>query len=161
MAEDQTESDKGRHVRSVLDNLADNFRDWTTTATEKAGKLTRVAAEKAEELGKLGKLKLDIFQLQRERQKALSALGLKTFTALTGKTAADWEKRDAISGLIDRVHALDIDIAAKEAEATRSGGEPVKAESRVNGKEKHATGKPKKATAKKPKTKTTTKKNSS
>jgi hypothetical protein len=158
MTEEQTDSDKGRQMRGVLDNLAENFRDWTTTATEKAGELTRVAAEKAEELGKLGKLKMDIYQLQRERQKALSALGLITFTALTGKKATDWEKSEASSELIARIKALDNEIAAKEAESARDVAQSVKADSAMNGKEKKTAAKPKKTPTKKTKAKTTAKK---
>ncbi|MFC1481052.1 hypothetical protein ACFL6E_02255 [Candidatus Neomarinimicrobiota bacterium] len=158
MSEDQTESDKSQQVKSVLDNLADNFRDWTTTATEKAGEFTRVAAEKAEELGKLGKLKMDIYQLQRERQKALSALGLIAFTALKGKPAADWDKSEEISELIARVKTLDNEIAAKEERTSSDMAQTVKADPAKNGKEMKITARPKKKTTKKTKATTTEKK---
>jgi len=160
MGEDQTDTDKSRQMWGVLDNLAENFRDWTTIATEKAGELTRVAAEKAEELGRLGKLKMDIYQLQRERQKALSALELITFTALNRKKATGWEKSEDSSELIARVKALDNEIAAKEAESTRDVAQSAKAEAGKNGKKKKATAEPKKTTTKKTKAKTATKKSS-
>lgn len=158
MSEDQSDKERGGQLKSVLDNLADNFRDWTTTATEKAGEFTRVAAEKAEELGKLGKLKMDIYQLQRERQKALSAVGLITFSSLTGEKSADWEKGEALSELINRVKSLDKEIAAKEAHATVDGVRRNQAEASKNGTQKKAAAKPKRTTAKKTKPKTTARK---
>lgn len=159
MGEEQTDTEKGRQLKSVLDSLAENFRDWTTTATEKAGEFTRVAAEKAEELGKRGMLKMDIYQLQRERQKALSAVGLITFSALTGKKIADWEKSEDLSELIKRVKALDKDIAAKEEQATVDGIRRNQAEPSKNGTQKKAAAKPKTTASKKTKPKTKARKN--
>ncbi len=153
MAENETDNDLGRQLKSVLDNLVSNFRDWMSIAAEKAGELTRVAAEKAEEFGKLGKLKMDIYQLQRERQKALSALGLLTFKALNKKTVSDWEKSGSVSELIARVTALDKEIAVKDAvkdtEATADAEQTAPAEPSKNGNKEKSAAEPKKTTVKK------------
>ena len=50
-------------MKSMLDNLRQSIKSWTDEAAEKAAEIAQTAATKAEELSRVGRLKMDIYQL--------------------------------------------------------------------------------------------------
>ena len=135
-------------MKSKLDELGEQIKAWTNTAAEKAGDFTRAAAAKAEELSRAGRLKVDIYQLQRERTRLFSDLGRIAYTALekgNGQALAD---QPEMANLRQRLAGLNGEIEKKEQEAERAShmAEPPKAKAPAGAKK--ATGK-KPATAQK------------
>ena len=131
----------------LIDQFLEKFRKWTNTAAERAGEISKAAANKAEQLSKVGKLKLDVYQLEREQNRLLADLGRIAFEALQ---KAGSEPLQALTGVEDLRHriagiASDIDQKTEKIERASQMDEPVHKEP-PKGKPPAA----KKKTAKKP-----------
>jgi len=98
-------------MKTFMDTLAENLRAFTNSAAEKAGELTKAAAGKAEILSRIGRLKMDVFQLQREQNRYLAALGRIAFDELRGGKIKALTDRDEVSGLSEKIAELDMAIA--------------------------------------------------
>ena len=94
----------------MFDNLTDNLRAWTNTAASRAGEITKAAAAKAEELGRVGRLKMEVYQLQRQEQRHLADLGRVAYGLLKSKNAS---KALAEGKGVDKLLKQLSDIAAK------------------------------------------------
>ena len=103
-------------MKAKLDNIVDRIRDWTDTAAEKAGTITRAAAAKAEELSKVGKLKMDIYQLRRELARLHADLGRITYQTLKGQAQGSIADQPGVEDLLGRISGLLDDISAKESD---------------------------------------------
>ena len=104
-------------MATILDNFTDNLKTWTNSAAVRAGELTKAAANKAEELGKLGRLKMEVFQLQRQRQRFLGDLGKVAYSLIKNNTAPDaLAKSKGVEELMQRLTDLNAKIDIKEAE---------------------------------------------
>jgi hypothetical protein len=163
-------------MKTIWENLGEQIKTWTNTAAEKAGAITKTAATKAEELSKVGRLKMDIYQLQRERGRLHTHLGRIAYQLLDGKKGA-LADQPGVKDLHDRIADLSSRITEKEREIDQASqmeepvkepaGEPPAPEKKTAPKEpspKRAEKKPagstkKKATSgtRKPSTKKTTK----
>ena len=62
-------------MNKLWDDLKDNMKEWGVSAVEKAEEISRVAVAKGEEFTKISKLKFDILQLQKEKNKVYEKLG--------------------------------------------------------------------------------------
>lgn len=102
--------------KSIWENLRELIRGWTSTASEKAGEITRTAATKAEEWSKVGRLKVDIYQLQREQARLFTDLGQIAFDILDGKEKGSLEAHSGAADLRKRVTAIQAEISRKEKE---------------------------------------------
>ena len=76
-------------MATILDNLSENLKTWTNTAASRAGEITKAAANKAEELGKIGRLKMEVYQLQRQRQRFMGDLGEVAYGLIKKSTAPE------------------------------------------------------------------------
>lgn len=103
-------------MKSVFDNLAENLRTWGNIAVERAGEFTKVAAVKADELSKAGRLKMDIFQMERERGRLFTGLGRAVYE---GKAAAglSLDKIEKAAAIEQKIVKISKDIATAEAKA--------------------------------------------
>lgn len=101
-------------MKTFMDTLAENLRTFTNSAAEKAGELTKAAAGKAEILSRIGRLKMDVFQLQREQNRHLVALGRVAYDELRGGKIQALADRDEVSGLSGKIADLDMAITEKE-----------------------------------------------
>lgn len=107
-------------MATLLDNFTDNLKTWTNSAANRASELTKAAAIKAEELGKVGRLKMEVYQLQRQRQRFLGDLGKVAYSLIKKNTAPDaLAKSDGVDTLMKRLTDLNakIDIKVAEIEA--------------------------------------------
>ncbi len=96
------------------DEIKKKVSDIASQAASKAGELTRDAAEKAEEVTKLGKIKLDLFQLKKDKDKQFQKIGSTIYTLLNdGKYDVLLQESD-ISTFIDKVKEIDIELKTKE-----------------------------------------------
>ena len=71
----------------MFDNLTENLRAWTNTAASRAGEITKAAASKAEELGRIGRLKMEVYQLHRQEHRYLADLGRVAYGLLKSNNA--------------------------------------------------------------------------
>lgn len=107
-------------MKAKLDDLVDRIRNWTDTATEKAGVISRAAAAKAEELSKVGKLKMDIYQLRRELSRLYADLGRLAYQSLEGKSGGTLADQPGVDDLLSRISGLLDDISVKESELEKA-----------------------------------------
>ena len=114
-------------MKTIWENLGEQIKTWTGTAAEKAGVITRAAASKAEELSKIGKLKMDIYQLRRERGRIYACLGQIAYHTLEGKSEGTLESQPRVEDLRRRIADLSGKIKEKEGELERASRleEPV------------------------------------
>lgn len=103
-------------MKSIFDNLAENLRTWGNVAVERAGELTKVAAEKADELSKAGRLKMEIYQMERERSRLFTDLGQAVYE---GRDAAglSLNKIEKATTIEQKIGKINQDIAAAKAKA--------------------------------------------
>ncbi len=99
-------------MKTFMDTLAENLRTFTSSAVVKAGELTKAAAGKAEILSRIGRLKMDVFQLQREQNRVFADLGRIAYGELQG--GKDFAGHEGVSALRERVAQLAQGIAEKE-----------------------------------------------
>lgn len=104
-------------MATILDNLSENLKTWTNTAASRAGEITKAAANKAEELGKIGRLKMEVYQLQRQRQRFMGDLGEVAYGLIKKSTAPEALVRsEGVEKLMQRLTDLNTKIKLKEAE---------------------------------------------
>ena len=72
------------------------------------------AAEKTEELTKLGKAKIDILNTKRKISAKFSELGGITYEAIKEKTVDKEIKSDRVKSLIEALEKLESELEAKE-----------------------------------------------
>lgn len=118
-------------MRRMIDQFLEKFRKWTNTAAERAGKISRAAAKKAEQLSKVGKLKLDVYQLEREQNRLLADLGRIAYEALQGAGAEPLQDLTGVEDLHRRIVGIarDIDQKTEQIEWASHLDEPVHEES--------------------------------
>ena len=75
-----------------------------------------VVAERAEELSRIGKVRLDIAKIKRDRGTVLEELGERIYALDREGALGELGGRDDIRKLIDRVKALEEELKIKEAE---------------------------------------------
>ena len=80
----------------------------------KAGVST--AAEKTEEYTKIGKLKVEILNTNRNLEKGFADIGREVHNVLTAGKKLDPLKNETFKELIEKVNALKADVQAKEKE---------------------------------------------
>ena len=112
--EEQVKSDRGS---KLMGDMMKGLRDFGSAAMDKAEEYGKIASEKAEELTKLGKIKLDIHQLNRSRTKNLSELGELVFNLGEDKKLKDLAKHENYVALVKSIKDLDVEIKEKEAQA--------------------------------------------
>jgi len=106
-------------MNDKIDRLIEKFRIWTQSAAERAGTITKVAATKAEELGKIGKLKMEVYQLEREQTRLYTDLGKFAFKALENQEDGSWADQERVKDIRARVSILAQQIKGKEEEIER------------------------------------------
>ncbi len=112
---------------TVIERFLVNFRKWSSTAGERAGEITKAAAIKAEELSKVGKLKLDVYQLERQQNRLMADLGRITFKAINGTSKERVADLPGVDDLRRRLATIAEDIKRKTEDIDRASGmdEPV------------------------------------
>ncbi|NQT63874.1 MAG: hypothetical protein HQ556_13010 [Candidatus Marinimicrobia bacterium] len=112
--EEKVKSDRGS---KLMGDMMKGLRDFGSAALDKAEEYGKIASDKAEELTKLGKIKLDIHQLNRSRIKNLSELGELVFNLGEDKKLKDLAKHENYVALVKSIKDLDIEIKEKETQA--------------------------------------------
>jgi DNA helicase IV len=102
-------------MASLWNDIKKNVGDWATKAADKATEFSRDAADKAEELTKLGKVKLDIFQINREIEKQFTKLGGTVYEKIL-EQKKNIESDESVINSVEEIRNLEKKLRVKEEE---------------------------------------------
>lgn len=111
----EKEEPKSDGASHRMDDMFKGLRKFGSAAMEKAEEYGKIATEKAEELTKLGKIKLDIHQLNRSRSKDLSELGELVFNLGEEGKLTKLAKHENYVALTKSIKNIDAEIKEKES----------------------------------------------
>jgi hypothetical protein len=103
-------------MASLWDDIKKSLGEWVAKAADKAGEFTKEAAEKAGETTKLGKIRLDIFQIKRDIEKNFADLGGRVYHLITEEEVKNVEKEEKVTAIIEKIKELEKKLKEKEAE---------------------------------------------
>jgi len=103
-------------MTKLWEDLKTNMRAWGSAAVEKAEEVSKIAVAKTEELTKVSKLKIDIHQLQRDRNKTLEELGRLAYSQVKKDNLANFTGNTEFFDLIQKIEDFNTSIKAKEGE---------------------------------------------
>ena len=86
------------------------------SAVEKAEEISRVAVAKGEEFTKISKLKFDILQLQKEKNKVYEKLGLLVYNKTNESNVSNFTGDVEYFSLIEKINKYSIEISEKDRE---------------------------------------------
>ncbi len=122
-------------MTNLWEDVKKSLRDFSTLAVEKAEEFGKIASNKAEELTRTGKYRLEMVQLKRAQAKLFTDLGTEVYQqALAGKlsgflrTKKFKEKIEELQRLGNEIQekekALETILAAEEGTAPAEPSEP-------------------------------------
>lgn len=103
-------------MNKLWDDLKDNMKEWGVSAVEKAEEISRVAVAKGEEFTKISKLKFDILQLQKDKNKVYEKLGLLVYNKTNESNVSNFTGDVEYFSLIEKVNKYSIEISEKDEE---------------------------------------------
>jgi len=103
-------------MNKLWDDLKDNMKEWGASAVEKAEEISRVAVAKGEEFTKISKLKFDIIQIQKDKNKVYEKLGSLVFNKTQHDNVSNFTGDIEYYSLIEKINQCDSDISKKEDE---------------------------------------------
>ena len=103
-------------MNKLWDDLKDNMKEWGVSAVEKAEEISRVAVAKGEEFTKISKLKFDILQLQKEKNKVYEKLGELVFKKTNESNVSNFTGDVEYFSLIEKINKYSIEISDKDKE---------------------------------------------
>ena len=121
----EQETPKSDRASTMMNDMIKGLRDLGSAAIEKAEEYGKIATDKAEELTKVGKIKLDIHQLNRSRNKQLAELGELVFNLNEESKLSKLGKHENFVVLVKTIKELDAEIVEKESQADQVETEEV------------------------------------
>ena len=103
-------------MNKLWDDLKDNMKEWGVSAVEKAEEISRVAVAKGEEFTKISKLKFDILQLQKDKNKVHEELGLLVYNKTNESNVSNFTGDVEYFSLIEKINKYSIEISEKDEE---------------------------------------------
>ncbi|HIM83576.1 MAG TPA: hypothetical protein EYM55_03010 [Candidatus Marinimicrobia bacterium] len=103
-------------MSNIWDDLKKNLKVWGSAAAVKAEEFGKAAASKTEEITKIGRVKLQMHQLQRELDKTLQVLGEFVFGATDDENVSNFTGNEKYYSTIEKAKILKLKIAEKEGE---------------------------------------------
>lgn len=113
-----------------MENIWKSLKKTLDGALKKAGEITREAADKAEEVTKLGKIKLEIFQIKKDIEKKQAELGSLIYDKIKDSDKKRLEISENMRAFVKDIEELEKKLKAKEEEYNK-----VKVEGDDNKKE--------------------------
>ena len=115
-------------MSKIWDDLKSNMKDWSNAAVEKAEEVSKVAVAKTEELTKISKIKLVIHQIQRDKNKEISALGKLVYNHSKEANMSNFTGNSEFFSHVEKIDSLNAQIIEKENEIKK-----IKTDSFVDG----------------------------
>ena len=103
-------------MNKLWDDLKDNMKEWGASAVEKAEKISRVAVAKGEEFTKISKLKFDILQLQKDKNKVYELLGTLVFKKTHNNNVSNFTGDVEYFDFVNKINGYTVEISKKEQE---------------------------------------------
>ena len=103
-------------MNKLWDDLKDNMKEWGVSAVEKAEEISRVAVAKGEEFTKISKLKFEILQLQKDKNKIYERLGLLVYNKTNESNVSNFTGDVEYFSLIEKINKYSIEISDKDEE---------------------------------------------
>ncbi len=103
-------------MNKLWDDLKDNMKEWGASAVEKAEEISRVAVAKGEEFTKISKLKFDILQLQKDKNKVHEKLGILVFSKTQENNVSNFTGDVEYFKIIKKINQYASEISEKEDE---------------------------------------------
>lgn len=103
-------------MNKLWDDLKDNMKEWGVSAVEKAEEISRVAVAKGEEFTKISKLKFDILQLQKDKNKVCEKLGLLVYNKTNKSNVSNFTGDVEYFSYIEKINKYSIEISEKDEE---------------------------------------------
>ena len=103
-------------MNKLWDDLKGNMKEWGASAVEKAEEISRVAVAKGEEFTKISKLKFDILQLQKDKNKIYEKLGILVFKKTQEDNVSNFTADVEYFELVKKINELSSEISEKEDE---------------------------------------------
>ena len=100
-------------MNKLWDDLKDNMKEWGVSAVEKAEEISRVAVAKGEEFTKISKLKFEILQLQKDKNKIYERLGLLVYNKTNESNVSNFTGDVEYFSLIEKINKYSIEISEK------------------------------------------------
>ena len=101
-------------MSKIWDDLKSNMKDWSNAAVEKAEEVSKVAVAKTEELTKISKIKLVVHQLQRDKNKEISALGKLVYNHSKEANMSNFTGNAEFFSHVEKIDSLNMQIIEKE-----------------------------------------------
>ena len=103
-------------MNKLWDDLKDNMKEWGASAVEKAEEISRVAVAKGEEFTKISKLKFDILQLQKDKNKVYEKLGTLVFKKTQENNVSNFTGDVEYFEIVKKINEFSNEISEKEDE---------------------------------------------
>ena len=103
-------------MTKLWNDLKQNMKDWSSAAVEKAEEVSKIAVAKTEELTKISKIKLVIHQLQRDKNKEISALGKLVYNHSKEANMSNFTGNSEFFSHVEKIDSLNVQIIEKENE---------------------------------------------
>ena len=103
-------------MNKLWDDLKDNMKEWGVSGVEKAEEISRVAVAKGEEFTKISKLKFEILQLQKDKNKIYERLGLLVYNKTNESNVSNFTGDVEYFSLIEKINKYSIEISEKDEE---------------------------------------------
>ena len=100
-------------MNKLWDDLKDNMKEWSASAVEKAEKISRVAVAKGEEFTKISKLKIEIIQLQKQKDAQYKKLGKLVFNFVQKDNLANFTGNAEFFKIVDKINGINKNISGK------------------------------------------------
>ena len=100
-------------MNKLWDDLKDNMKEWSASAVEKAEEISRVAVAKGEEFTKISKLKIEIIQLQKQKDTQYKKLGKLVFNFVQKDNLANFTGNAEFFKIVDKINGINKNISEK------------------------------------------------
>ena len=100
-------------MNKLWDDLKDNMKEWSASAVEKAEEISRVAVAKGEEFTKISKLKIEIIQLQKQKDAQYKKLGKLVFNFVQKDNLANFTGNTEFFKIVDKINGINKNISEK------------------------------------------------
>ena len=100
-------------MNKLWDDLKDNMKEWSASAVEKAEEISRVAVAKGEEFTKISKLKIEIIQLQKQKDAKYKKLGKLVFNFAQKDNLANFTGNAEFFKIVDKINGINKKISEK------------------------------------------------
>ena len=101
-------------MSKLWDDLKENMKDWSTSAVEKAEEVSKIAMAKTEEMTRLSKIKFEIHQLQRQKNKVYEKLGKLAYMHTKEDHMATFSGNKDFFNLVNEIGTIKEKIVEKE-----------------------------------------------